>query len=74
MAKELGPFPEWQHEVEKNNPFLLRIKDTDTSTYCDKKIDGNKIWKDMKQYGRRNVNLLTTAPTGSISILAQLQT
>lgn len=60
MAKELGPFPIWDHDLEKNNPFFLRIKKED-----------EKLWNDMKRYGRRNIALLTTAPTGSVSILTQ---
>ena len=60
MAKELGAFPVWNHELEKDNPFLLRIKEEDP-----------QLWEDMKKYGRRNIALLTTAPAGSVSILAQ---
>ncbi len=60
MAKELGAFPVWNHELEKNNPFLLRIKEEDED-----------LWKEMKKHGRRNIALLTTAPTGSVSILTQ---
>lgn len=60
MAKELGPFPIWDYEKEKNNPFLLRIKDENPNLY-----------EDMKKYGRRNISLLTTAPAGSVSILTQ---
>jgi ribonucleoside-diphosphate reductase alpha chain len=60
MAKELGPFNVWDYTKEKNNPFLLRIKEEDPSLY-----------KDMKKYGRRNISLLTTAPAGSVSILTQ---
>ncbi len=60
IAKELGPFPVWNHELEKNNPFLLRIKDED-----------EKLWKDMKKYGRRNIGLLTISPSGSVSILTR---
>lgn len=59
MAKELGPFTDWDHNKEKNCPFLLRIKDEDL-----------ELWKDMKKYGRRNIALLTTAPTGSTSTQA----
>lgn len=61
MAKELGAFPVWDHNLEKDNDFLLRIKDEDS-----------KLWNDMKRYGRRNIACLTTAPTGTISILAML--
>ena len=60
MAKELGHFPAWKHELEKDNPFLLRIKDED-----------EELWKEMKKYGRRNISILTTAPTGSVSIETQ---
>jgi ribonucleoside-diphosphate reductase alpha chain len=61
MAKELGPFPEWNHEKEKNNPFLLRIKD-----------ENPKLYADMVKYGRRNIAILTTAPTGTVSMMASL--
>ncbi|HUS51762.1 MAG TPA: adenosylcobalamin-dependent ribonucleoside-diphosphate reductase [Candidatus Paceibacterota bacterium] len=60
LSKELGAFSCWDHELEKDNPFLLRIKKEDP-----------KLWEDMKKYGRRNISLLTTAPAGSISILAR---
>ena len=59
MAEELGPFPVWKHELEKKNPFLNRIKD-----------DNSKLYERMKVSGRRNIALLTTAPAGTISILA----
>jgi len=58
MAKEIGPFNVWNHDLEKNNPFLLRIKEDDL-----------ELWKDMKRFGRRNIGMLTMAPSGSISIL-----
>jgi ribonucleoside-diphosphate reductase alpha chain len=60
MAKELGAFPVWNHDLEKNNPFLLRIKDED-----------EELWKEMKKYGRRNISILTTAPTGTVSLLTK---
>lgn len=60
MAKELGHFPVWNHDLEKENPFLLRIKDEDI-----------ELWNDMKKYGRRNIAILTTAPTGTVSLLTQ---
>jgi len=65
MAKELGAFKCWNHELEKDNSFLqdnsflLRIKGEDL-----------KLYTDMKKYGRRNISLLTTAPCGTISLLA----
>ena len=60
MARELGHFKVWDYELEKDNPFLLRIKDEDPSLY-----------EDMKKYGRRNIAILTTAPAGSMSLIAQ---
>jgi ribonucleoside-diphosphate reductase alpha chain len=60
ISKELGPFPIWKHELEQNNPFLLRIKNEDPA-----------LWDFMKKYGRRNIAILTTAPTGTVSILTQ---
>lgn len=59
MAKEIGPFPVWDAEKEKNCPFLLRLKEDDP-----------KLYRDMQKYGRRNIALLTTAPAGSVSLLA----
>lgn len=59
MAKELGAFPIFDSNLEKDNPFLLRIKDEDPLLYAD-----------MQKYGRRNIALLTVAPTGSVSIVA----
>lgn len=61
MAKAIGAFPIWKPELEKDNPFLKRIADDDVELYAD-----------MQKYGRRNIALLTTAPTGSISMLARL--
>lgn len=59
MARELGPFPVWDPALEKDNPFLNRIRDEDPDLYAD-----------MQRVGRRNIALLTTAPTGSVSLLA----
>ena len=60
MAKERGAFPIWDSVRESKNPFMLRIKDEDP-----------KLYKDLVKYGRRNIALLTIAPTGSVSILTQ---
>jgi ribonucleoside-diphosphate reductase alpha chain len=59
MAKELGAFPIWNWDKEKNCPFLLRIKEEDP-----------KLYADMAKWGRRNIANLTTAPAGSTSIIA----
>jgi ribonucleoside-diphosphate reductase alpha chain len=60
MAKELGSFEIFNHDLESKNPFLLRIKDEDP-----------KLYRDMKKHGRRNIAINTTAPAGSISCLTQ---
>ena len=60
MAKELGAFPIWDYELEKDSDFLLQIKKEDEA-----------LWANLKKYGRRNIGILTIAPTGSVSILTQ---
>lgn len=59
-AKERGPFPIYDANREKENPFINRLKDAD-----------QELYKEMTRYGRRNISLLTIAPTGSTSILTQ---
>jgi ribonucleoside-diphosphate reductase alpha chain len=60
MAKERGAFEIYNAQKEKNNPFILRLKEQDEQLYAD-----------MVQYGRRNIALLTIAPTGSTSLMSQ---
>jgi len=60
MAKQRGPFKVFNPEKESNNPFLLRIKDSDENLY-----------NDIMTYGRRNISMLTIAPTGSTSLMSQ---
>ncbi|MCX6232472.1 MAG: adenosylcobalamin-dependent ribonucleoside-diphosphate reductase [Bacteroidetes bacterium] len=60
LAKERGAFPLYDTEREKTNPFILRLKDAAPA-----------IYQDMVKYGRRNIALLTIAPTGSVSICTQ---
>ncbi|MDD2550469.1 MAG: adenosylcobalamin-dependent ribonucleoside-diphosphate reductase [Bacteroidales bacterium] len=60
MAKERGPFPIFDAQREKNNPFINRIKEQD-----------EELYKDMVKYGRRNIALLTIAPTGTTSLMTQ---
>lgn len=78
MAKELGTFPVWNHDLEKDNPFINRFKDevcdlspsnSETPTYI---ITGEWLWEEMKKHGRRNIALMTTAPAGSVSLVAKL--
>lgn len=76
MAKELGAFPVWDKELEKDCPFLNRIKEE--SILSQDSIDGmpdihgEEIYNDMQKYGRRNIALLTTAPTGTTSMMASM--
>lgn len=60
MAKERGAFEIFDAQREKNNPFILRIKDAD-----------EQLYNDMQQYGRRNIACLTIAPTGTTSLMTQ---
>jgi len=60
MAKERGAFKIYDANKEKNNPFILRLKEADPALY-----------EEMVKYGRRNISLLTIAPTGSTSLLTQ---
>ena len=60
MARERGAFPIFSALREANNPFILRIKEEDPQLYTD-----------MYGYGRRNIALLTIAPTGTASLMTQ---
>ena len=72
MAKELGPFPIWNHKLECNNPFLNRIKNEDISEYVDSiNYTGKDLYNDMIKYGRRNITCLTLSPAGTVSLEAQ---
>ena len=71
IAKEIGTFPVWDHELEKNNPYLNRIKE-ETLELDGIVISGKTLWDNMKKYGRRNIALLTSSPAGSVSLLALL--
>jgi ribonucleoside-diphosphate reductase alpha chain len=70
MAKELGPFPAWDWEKEKDNPFLLRFKNEQIKVNGEI-IDGYDLYNDFAEFGRRNIANLTTAPAGSVSIEAR---
>lgn len=60
MAEERGAFPIYNSEREKNNPYILRLKEKSPELY-----------EQMSKSGRRNIALLTIAPTGSTSIMTQ---
>jgi len=60
LAKERGAFPIYDYKREENNPFVNRIF-----------AAAPGLEEDMKKYGRRNISLLTIAPTGTTSMMAQ---
>ena len=60
MAEERGPFPVYDAAREKDNPMIGRIREADPELYAR-----------MVEHGRRNIALLTIAPTGTTSLMAQ---
>lgn len=61
MAKDRGSFPSYDYAIEVEHEYLSRVIS-----------NLSKEHQDMyKKYGRRNISLTTTAPTGSVSILTQ---
>ncbi|MFA5713411.1 MAG: adenosylcobalamin-dependent ribonucleoside-diphosphate reductase [Bacteroidales bacterium] len=60
MARERGPFPIYDSGREEKNPMILRIKEAD-----------QKLYQEMVEVGRRNISMLTIAPTGTTSIMTQ---
>ncbi|MBI4646347.1 MAG: adenosylcobalamin-dependent ribonucleoside-diphosphate reductase [Bacteroidia bacterium] len=60
LAGERGPFEIYDSLREKNNPFIKRIREADESLY-----------NEMIKTGRRNIALLTIAPTGTTSLMTQ---
>lgn len=56
LAKEDGPFPAYKEEYVLKSPFILHNADED-------------VLELIKEHGLRNSQLLTIAPTGSISTL-----
>jgi ribonucleoside-diphosphate reductase alpha chain len=60
LARERGPFSMYNSEREKDNPFIMRLKEADPVLYSN-----------MVKFGRRNIALLTIAPTGTTSLMSQ---
>ena len=60
MARDRGAFQVFDAEKEKNNPMINRLREADKSLY-----------EDMLKYGRRNIAMLTIAPTGTTSLMSQ---
>jgi len=57
LAQERGVFPAFDWSVEESNEFIQRLPE--------------KLKKLIAQHGRRNISILTNAPTGSVSIMSQ---
>lgn len=60
LAKERGAFSIFDAKREKKNPFIQRLKEAD-----------GQLYNDMLEHGRRNIALLTIAPTGTTSLMTQ---
>ena len=60
MAEERGAFPIYDAAREASNPMIQRIKEVDPELY-----------EQMVKYGRRNIAMLTIAPTGTTSLMSQ---
>ncbi len=61
MAIERGKFEIFDPEIEEKSEFVQMIK----KEFPD-------VYKRMMKYGRRNISISTVAPTGSLSMLAQV--
>ncbi len=60
MAKERGAFPIYDSDRERDNPFVNRLREAEPALY-----------EEMLAHGRRNIALLTIAPTGTTSLMTQ---
>jgi ribonucleoside-diphosphate reductase alpha chain len=58
LAKERGSFPVFDWETERDCDFIKRLPPV--------------LQDDIAKYGRRNISLLTQAPTGSVSLLSKV--
>jgi ribonucleoside-diphosphate reductase alpha chain len=57
LSEERGSFPVFDWEKERNNEFIKSLP--------------SEVQMLMAQHGRRNISILTNAPTGSVSIMSQ---
>ena len=60
LAEERGAFQVFDAKREENNPFIKRLRTLDEDLY-----------QKMRRVGRRNIAMLTIAPTGSVSLCTQ---
>jgi len=61
MAIERGKFDGYSNDIEQTSEFIQMLK-----------TEFNDVYARMMEYGRRNISISTVAPTGSLSILAQV--
>jgi len=57
LAQERGAFPAFDWSIEESNEFIQRLP--------------AKLKELLALHGRRNISILTNAPTGSVSIMSQ---
>jgi len=57
LARERGAFPAFDWSTEEQNEFIQQLPE--------------KLKLFMAEHGRRNISILTNAPTGSVSIMSQ---
>ena len=60
LAEERGAFPMYNAKREEHNPFINRLRGID-----------EELYQKMTKVGRRNIAMLTIAPTGSVSLCTQ---
>ncbi len=60
MAEERGAFEVYDAERERENPMIARIREADPELYAR-----------MAAHSRRNIAMLTIAPTGTTSLMSQ---
>jgi ribonucleoside-diphosphate reductase alpha chain len=57
LAQERGAFPAFDWPKEENNAYIKRLPE--------------ELQRLIAEHGRRNISILTNAPTGSVSIMSQ---
>jgi ribonucleoside-diphosphate reductase alpha chain len=60
LAKERGAFDIYDHSRERGNEFIERLREDDP-----------ELVEEMEKYGRRNIAVLSIAPTGTVSQMAE---
>ena len=60
LAEERGAFKIYDANREEKNPFINRLRSLD-----------EELYQRMRRVGRRNIAMLTIAPTGSVSLCTQ---